>query len=162
MSTTGKTHNNALTHRIPSILALGLILIATPCLSAQTTSTAPLPAQLAAAKTVFISNAIDAQGHYSQTRYDQIYAAVQTLNRFTIVNSPQQADLILQFSTIPDGAAWILHIIDTKTNVPLWSVSEGVPTAARASSQEKNLQTTINTLANDLQTICTPQPPTAP
>ena len=157
-SSTVSTFCNALAQRA-TILALTLILATTPHLSAQTAVPAPLPAQLAAAKTVFISNALDAEGHFSQTVYDQVYAAVQALNRFTIVNSPQQADLVLQFGESVNGVR-TLHITDPKTNVLLWSVSEIVQPGIRTSTQEKYVQTTVNNLANDLETICALQTPT--
>jgi hypothetical protein len=96
------------------------------------------------------------EGHYSQSMYDQVYASIQALNRFTFVNSPQQADLVLQFGETVNGAARTLHIIDPKSNVLLWSVSENLAPAARTSSQEKNLQATVNNLANDLQIVCAP------
>jgi hypothetical protein len=143
-----------------SSILLSMTLSFAPHLSAQTTAPAPLPPQLAAAKTVFISNAIEAEGHYSETAYDQVYAAVQTLNRFTFVDSPQQADLILQFGVpLNNSLVRTLRIIDPKNNVLLWSVSEDIAPAARTSTAEKNLQTAINNLATDLQTICAPQPP---
>jgi hypothetical protein len=140
-----------------SSILLSMTLSFAPHLSAQTA--APLPAQLAAAKTVFISNAFEAQGPSSETAYDQVYTAVQTLNRFTLVDSPQQADLILQFSLTPNGMTQVLRILDPKTNVLLWSVSEGVPPAARVTTLEKNQLIAINHLATDLQTLCAPQPP---
>jgi hypothetical protein len=158
---TSKPHTTILTQRAACI-ALALILTAAPILSAQTTAPAPLPSQLSAAKTVFIANAFEAQGPSSEAAYDQVYAAVQALNRFTIVSSPQQADIILQFSLTPNGLAEVLHITDPKTNVRLWSVSEGIRVGVRGSTAAKNTQIAINNLANDLQTICTPQPPTAP
>jgi hypothetical protein len=140
-----------------SSILLSMTLSFAPHLFAQTTASAPLPSQLAAARTVFISNALDMEGHYSETMYDQVYASIQTINRFTIVNSPQQADLVLQFGETVNGAARTLHILDPKTNVLLWSVSEVVLPGVRTNTQEKNLQTTINNLAMDLQTICAPQ-----
>jgi hypothetical protein len=155
--TTSKPNSTPLTQR--ATLALTLLLATTPHLRAQT---APLPAQLAAAKTVFIANAFEAGGPASEAAYNQVYAAVQVLNRFTLVSSPQQADLILQFGLTPNGLAEVLHITDPKTNVRLWSVSEGIRIGVRGSTAAKNTQIAINNLANDLQTICTPQPPTAP
>jgi hypothetical protein len=141
-------------------LALTLLLAATPHLRAQATVTAPLPTQLAVAKTVFIANAFEADGPTSEAAYNQVYAAVQALNRFTLVSSPQQADLILQFSLTPNGLAEVLHITDPKTNVRLWSVSEGIRVGVRGSTAAKNTQIAINNLANDLQTICAQSPAT--
>jgi hypothetical protein len=144
-----------------TLFSLALLLALAPALCAQTTLvSAPLPAQLATAKTVFISNASDMIGNYSQAMFDQAYAAVQGLNRFTFVSSPQQADLVLQFSVSAEGSARTLHIVDPKTSVILWSVSESLQPAARAKTIDKNLQVAFDQLARDIQTVCAPPPAT--
>jgi hypothetical protein len=160
MSNTTSKCNAIILTQHATLFAVALILAATPQLRSQATASAPLPAQLAAAKTVFIANAFEADGSTSEAAYNQVYAAVQALNRFTVVSSPQQADLILQFSLSPNGLAEVLHITDPKTNVRLWSVSEGIRIGVRGSTAAKNAQIAINNLANDLQTVCAPQPPT--
>jgi hypothetical protein len=145
-------------------LTLALIL-ATPCLSAQTTASAPLPSQLAAAKTIFISNVTKSFRTTSDEAYSQFYMAVQQLNRFTIVTDPAQADLIVELGlgdsySYPNAGGFYatLRIVDPKSHVTLWSVSETSTAAGRQATIAKNAQTAINNLATDLQTICAPQP----
>jgi len=140
-----------------TLFSLALLLALAPALCAQTTfASAPLPAQLATAKTVFISNASDMPESDSQAMYDQAYAAVQGLNRFTFVSSPQQADLILQFSASAERSSRTLHIVDPKTSVILWSVSEYLQPATRAKNIDKNLQIVFDQLSRDIQTVCAP------
>src|SRR5580698_11216370 len=65
--------------------ALGLSLLLGSALFAQA---APKPPQLAAARSVFISNDTGAYGTQSDVAYNQFYAAIQNLDRFTIVVDP--------------------------------------------------------------------------
>jgi hypothetical protein len=117
--------------------------------------TAPRPAQLAAAKTVFISNGFDLKLPQG-SEYDQVYAAVQKLNRFTIVSTPQDADLILEFSDGGNELVKVLHIFDPKTHTLLWSVRELSDSATRRETMNKNEQEAVDRLAADLQKITAP------
>ncbi len=117
--------------------------------------TAPRPAQLAAAKTVFISNGFDLKLPQG-SEYDQAYAAVQKLNRFTIVSTPQDADLILEFSDGGNELVKVLHIFDPKTHTLLWSVRELSNSATRQETMNKNEQEAVDRLAADLQKITAP------
>jgi hypothetical protein len=58
----------------------------------------PKPTQLAAAKTVFISNNTIGNAEGSEFLYAHLYRAIQKLNRFEIVLAPPSADLILEYS----------------------------------------------------------------
>jgi hypothetical protein len=117
--------------------------------------TAPRPAQLATAKTVFISNGFDLKLPQG-SEYDQVYAAVQKLNRFTIVSTPQDADLILEFSDGGNELVKILHIVDPKTHTLLWSIREFANSATRRETLDKNEQEAVDRLAADLQKITAP------
>jgi hypothetical protein len=132
---------------------------------------APKPPQLAAAKIIFISNETKSFRMTSDAAYNAFYTAVQQLNRFTIVTDPSQADLIVELglgdsyvypSPSEAGFYVTLRIVDPKSHITLWSVSETSVAAARQATITKNAQAAVVNLANDLQTICTPQPPTAP
>jgi hypothetical protein len=137
------------------------LFFATCCLYAQQFS--PMPPQLLSAKTVFISNATAAFGSASDNGYNQFYTAVQNLGHFTITTTPAQADLILEFGlgsgpNYPNnnGIIETLRILDARSGVVLWSVSEGGDPAGRQEAAEKNAQTAANNLASDLLRVCSP------
>jgi hypothetical protein len=73
------------------MLALGV-----RALGAQTADVpaAPRPAQIVAAKKVFISNA----GVGTDMTYDQFYAAIKGWGRYELVASPADADLVFEIS----------------------------------------------------------------
>ena len=146
--------------------ALGLSLVLVSPLSAQR---APKPPQLAAAKTVFISNVTEGSDTGSDDAYDAFYGAVQRLNRFTIVMDPAQADVVLEFGlsgthNYPNPDTWsvfeTLRIIDPKSRIVLWSVSEADESASRKNNMLKNAENAANALAADLQRVCTAPPAT--
>jgi hypothetical protein len=137
-------------------LVLAFSIAANRRLLAQTAAipSAPRPTQLAAAKTVFISNGFLLKP--PQGEFDQAYAAVQKLNRFTIVGTPQNADLILEFSDGDNELVKILHIFDPKTHTLLWSMRELANSATRRETMNKNEQEAVDRLAADLQKITAP------
>ena len=153
-------------HLKRKIGALGLSLVLGSSLCAQR---APKPPQLAAAKTVFISNTTEGSDTGSDDAYDAFYGAVQKLNRFTIVMDPAQADLVLEFGlsgthNYPNPDTWsvfeTLRIIDPKSRIVLWSVSEADESASRKNNMMKNAENAANALAADLQRVCTAPPAT--
>ena len=140
--------------------ALGLSLLLGSALFAQA---APKPPQLAAARSVFISNDTGAYGTQSDVAYNQFYAAIQKLDRFTIVVDPLQADLILEVGTgeihnhpIPLAFYETLRVLDPKSKVVLWSVSESSPGQGSQALIDKNALAALDRLAADLQRVCTP------
>jgi hypothetical protein len=176
MSTTGKTHSNVLTkgpHLSAAVLFLyivgALLLAAAPRLSAQATPS-HIPAQIASAKTVFLSNNLGAPLADTDKIFNEIYASVQQQNRFTIVTDPQTADLLLQFSLFnnPNGGYGIiqtitLQIIDSKTRVILWSVSDSGQTKAIYGSKDRDLNKydVVDSVLAYLKIISGPQPTTS-
>lgn len=99
---------------------------------------APIPAQILAAKRVFVSTGggeeLDPRTFLrsldSNRPYDEFYAAIKAGGRFEPVLSPADADLILDFRFRTfDGHTWPqfrLVIIDPKTHTLLWAFIETV------------------------------------
>jgi hypothetical protein len=144
-------------------IILTITLASASCLSAQQPyqPVAPKPPQITAAKTVFLSNNLGASLGDSDKIYDEIYTGLQKTNRFTLVKNPAAADLILQFSlhdAPPFYVAVILTIIDPKTNVVLWSVSNTGEIRATAGKNAKKLSSgdVVDSVIDYLKTISTP------
>ena len=176
MSTNVKTHSNVLTEgrsRPAAALVLSvagaLLLAVAPMLSAQATPS-HIPAQITSARTVFLSNNLGAPLADTDKIFNEIYAAVQQQARFTIVTDPQDADLLLQFSLVNRGNAVsgvlqtiTLQIIDRKTQVILWSVSDSGQTKAIYGSEDRNLNKydVVDSVLAYLKIIASPQPTTS-
>ena len=156
-----------------AVMALFLV----PLLNAQQSkppASAPVPAQIAAAQKVFISNAggesFDAV--IDQTvfnggpdrPYNQFYATVKAWNRYELVSSPSDADLILEISwaltdtglRLPVLGQLRLVIIDPKTHVTLWNVTEYVRGAILLGNRDKNFDQAMNTVVNRLKRLAEP------
>jgi len=133
---------------------------------------APVPTQIAAAHTIFLTNSgADANFPVDETQaYNDVYAAFQSWGHYQFVTSPAQADLIFQLHDIApitdvtggrggvyslSSPAFQLNIIDPKTNVALWTVTSPVNVAGNKSSRAHwfalsvtNLVSRVKVLAN--------------
>lgn len=155
-------------------VALTTALIAVPLLSCQETKqpvAAPVPAQIAAARRVFISNGgadLTAQATFKRggepdQAYNHFYSAMQSWGHYEIVSTPGEADVVLEISfTAPtywDGNASIyqpqfgLNIFDAKTHFLLWSLSEPVEGAFRKATWVKNFDHGLDNVMDDLKKL---------
>jgi hypothetical protein len=150
-----------------SIASLGLAMILSPALQAQTAEvpTAPLPSQIGTAKKAFISNV----GVGTDKTYNAFYAAIKSWGQYELVTAPADADLVLEisFSTRISGVTgskesgcssinesqFKLVLVDPKTRIPLWTVSETVQPFNRQKTGEKNSQDAMNKLVGDLKSL---------
>jgi hypothetical protein len=156
---------------------LGLV----PVLSAQQSkgpAPAPVPAQIATAQKAFISNA---GGESLETvidetvfnggpdrPYNQFYAAMKTWGRYELVSTPADADLVLEISWVltdtglrlPVLGQLRLVVIDLKTHVTLWNVTEYVRGAVLLSNRDKNFDQAMNTVVARLKALMLPPAPT--
>ena len=127
---------------VSSILIIAAVLASTQAFSQQA---APLPAPIVKAKKVFIANAgVDAliaaldQGKSTVDRYYvQFYAAMRDWGHYQLVDSPSDADLVLEIyasspvTSVSNGAARLqpqlsVSILDAKTHFLLWRVTESL------------------------------------
>jgi hypothetical protein len=153
---------------------LALLLASTPLTRAQQTSTpapAPVPPQITSAHSIFISNGggtnyFNAFTGGADRGYSQLYAAVQQWNRYQIVDSPSQADLIFEIHAVApvisvagnDGAAGynpqlILRILDPKTNALLWTTTANVKAAGGQSSRDKGFDESVAVLVDRVRQL---------
>ncbi len=134
-------------------------------LSAQQTAEptpAPVPPQVTRAKKVFVVNA---EGNNDPRIakyvggpngvYNQFYADVKNSGRFEIVASPADADVGLQvtlanFEILAGYPRFKLSILDPKTNMLLWTVSEPLEGAILAKTARRNVAQSLARLTQDL------------
>jgi hypothetical protein len=140
---------------------------------------APVPAQIAAAQKVFISNAGGAslEAVIDETvfnggpdrPYDEFYAAMKSWGRCELVFSPADADLILEISwaltdtglRLPVLGQLRLVVIDPRTHATLWNFTEYVRGAVLLSNRDKNFDQAMTTVVNRLKILMVPAAATA-
>ena len=157
--------------RIP-VIALAAALASLPLLAADKDSppaSAPVPAQVLAARKVFISNAatdgiaftaVKRAGDVNQP-YDRLYAALKSWPRVELVGAPSEADLIFEIRFTAQmsscGKADLyqplltLTILDSKTHFILWTIAEPVQGAILKATWNKNFDQGISSLMADLK-----------
>ncbi len=137
---------------------------------------APFPPGIAAAKTVFLSNAgiapdlrnVIESSSNTAAPFSQLYAGFQTWGRYRLVGSPADADLVFEFSFSDPAttcsnektcttAVMELAIYDAKTHFRLWTFEEAVDNALLTSNFVKNIGQTVATLISEVKLAAMPQ-----
>lgn len=162
---------SAICKRIACILLLG-VSFAVPAMTQEpaAAASAPIPAQIAAAKKIFVSYAgttlpyplAGAFQDYSgdpDRAYHEFYAALKGLGRYELVPTPANADLILeiqmrsQIFAAPKGTenvyAMRVRILDPASHVALWGFERLIQTAITQKNRDKNFDQTVNGIVQD-------------
>lgn len=136
---------------------------------------APIPTGIRTGKSAFIANAdsIKILG-VSDLTYNEFYAAMKSWGRFELVTSPADADLVfevrftLEHGRIPAESREVramrsvvgslfpairLLIIDPKTHVLMWGVTEFVRTANRDSTARTNFDKAVASIVDDIKEL---------
>jgi len=132
-----------------------VLLISSMDLTAQAPS-APMPAQIAAAKTVFLANAGSPNNQLAIIAYDNLYQAFASGNRYHLTATPADADLIFEVSVIETDAlvGYVKLVIqDSKSHSLLWTTYEGIGAAGREKTFETNVAKAAVKFATDLTTL---------
>lgn len=138
---------------------------------------APVPPQVAAARKIFISNA---GGESFETVFDQVvfnggpdrpynqfYDTMKKWGQREVVSSPSDADLVLEISWVltdtglgrlPVLGQLRLVIVDPRTHVTLWTITEYVRGAMLLGNRDKNFDVAMNVIANRAQALMLPTP----
>jgi hypothetical protein len=154
---------------------LALTLTLAPALPAQQTSStpvpgpAPIPAQIAAAHAIFVSNGggsnyFDIFSGGPDRAYNSFYGELQQSNRYTLVGSPSQADLIFEIRAIAPAVSedhgavgynpqLILSIRDPKTEAVLWTTSANVRAIGTQNRRDRQFDASVAVLMDRLDQI---------
>jgi len=153
---------------------LALLLASTPLTRAQQTRTAvpaPVPPQITSARTIFVSNGGGTNYFNAFTGgvdrgYSQIFTALQQWNRYQIVDSPSQADLIFEIHAVAPAVTvagnegsiaynpqLILRILDAKTNALLWTTTANVKAAGGQNSRDKGFDESVAVLVDRVRQL---------
>jgi hypothetical protein len=167
-------------------IGLALSLLEGPFLAAQKPQpapAAPIPAQILAAKRIFIANAGGDDHSYDEAffnggparAYNQFYAAMKTWGHFELVSAPGDADLAVEIGfTLPQAEQSVmkgnslgtpfdpqfhLQIRDTKSNVLLWGFMEHAQWAVLQGNRDRNFDQALVRLITQMEKMVTTQAP---
>jgi hypothetical protein len=142
------------------VAAFALLLLLATALSHATLAQqdpppAPFPPAIRAAKTVFISKASGASYSPAITddlAYNKFYAAMKGWDRYQLVSSPSDADLVVEIRFdclyMPCGFNLRANILEPKTHTILWAIDEPVVGASRQSFDKS-----MAALVEDVKTL---------
>jgi hypothetical protein len=131
-----------------------------------------VPPQIAAAQKIFISNGGESLGTVAgrtyftgrpDRHYNQFYEAMKGWGRYDVVSSPADADLVFEIIW-DDGFTSFsklrVVIIDPRTHITLWTISEYVGGgAAHLTNRDKDFDQTMDRVIGRLKLLATPAPP---
>ncbi len=130
---------------------------------------APIPAQILTAKKVFVSHAEadTPRAKYSgdpDRTYNQFYSAMKGWGHFELVAAPTDADLILEIGfrnpvvsvgsgVSTDDRQFHLVVLDPKTHVALWTLTEHIEAAGTQGNRDKNFDQAMAAIVDDAKQL---------
>jgi hypothetical protein len=148
-------------------LGIAMMLPASSALFAQPAEApaAPIPSQIFTAKKIFISNAganfdTNLWSGTPDRTYSEFYLAIRNWGKYELVSFPNEADMVLDIrleGTPFPYAQFRLVLLDPKTHVALWTLSERFAAAGLKKSRDKKFDDSIDALVGDLKAL-TAQP----
>jgi hypothetical protein len=145
-------------------------------------SAGPVPPAIAAAKTIFVSNAGSDSGLFPEPftgdpdrPYAEFYTALKAAGNYTLVGDPSQADLVLELRLVaPYGPSeankqkgasdplpmFHLVVYDGKTHYILWAVTSSIEIAYLQKTHDKNFDTALTEVLDQFLKIAG-KPPAA-
>jgi len=174
--------NDRTVRHLPFIsVVLTVLLLFSPANAQQPKppAAAPVPPQIAAAQKVFIANAggesfenvisLTVFDGGPDRPYNEFYAALKDWGRYDLISSPADADLVLEVSwqltdtglRLPVLGELRLTVIDPKTHVKLWNLTQYVRGAILLGNRDKNFDLAMTTIVNRLRILST-APPASP
>jgi hypothetical protein len=143
-------------------LSMGIASIPMLMAQQQPTPSAPIPAQVLSARRVFISNGgdddwtIPHQIHAPNLTYNEFYADIKSWGKYELVPSPADADVVFEirsYDSLQAGLQLRLSILDRKTHITLWSLTQKIEGASRTAAARKNFGEGMNALVEVLKEL---------
>jgi hypothetical protein len=161
--------------RFVSLAAITLGAIAIDGQDLAPSAAAPVPTAILNAKRVFVSNAGSDSGLFPHPfggdpdrGYNQFYAALKSVHRWELSDSPSNADLVLELRlTAPYGPSnadkqkgasdpvpmFRLAVFDAKSHFLLWAMTEGIEPANLQKTHDHNFDAALNALLGDFEAL---------
>jgi len=135
----------------------------------------PIPQELIAAKTIFISNAGADSGLFPEPftgdpdrAYTELYAALKAAGDYTLAGRPDQADLVLELrlfapygptsankqnGTADPRPMFRLVVYDGKTHYILWTVTQSIEYAILQKTHDRNFDMALTQILDQFLKI---------
>lgn len=91
--------------------------------------------------------------------YNSFYAAMKSWGRYQLVASPADADLVLALRFTAPQLQISFDILDGKTHVLLWTITQPVQAAALKGTWRKNIAAANAGLVNSFKALTAPPAP---
>ncbi len=165
-------------NRLRSCVALcAALLTAAAALAQQPASTvvAPVPAEILAAKKIFISNAGADSGLFPSPfsgdpnrAYNQFYAALKATGQYDLVPDPAEADLVLELQlTAPNGPTKgskvngasdpvpmiRMVVYDRATHYVLWAFTQSIEIAFLQKTHDRNFDDAVTAILTEFEAL---------
>jgi hypothetical protein len=122
---------------------------------------APAPSQIVAAKKVFISNGGEDTWlnydpkHDPTLTYNEFYADMKSWGKYEVVSSPADADVVFEIHLVSQERSTQLRllILDPKTHITLWTLSQVANGANRDATTRKNFDKAMDSLVVTLKNL---------
>ena len=143
-------------------LTPAILLVAAQLAAAQQTLAvppAPVPIQILTAKKIFIANGdSDPVLGIPNLAYSEFYASLKSLGIYEFVQTPADADVVLEvrYEIVSPAQGLVLlrlAILDPKTGILLWRMTEHVQPWARETTGRKNVDEAMSNLVSDLNKL---------
>lgn len=152
------------------VMVAAMTLLTVPIACAETapeTPAAPIPVQMLTAKKVFISNGdnpLDVAFESPNQAYNEFYAQMKNWGKYELVSAPADADLVFEIGSVfltgpamnGDSRAMFLvrlTVLDLKTHVVLWTLTEQVQGWNRKATGLKNFDQAVGKLVDDVKKL---------
>ena len=158
------------------------VLTAVAALAQQpaSTSPAPVPPAIRAARKIFVSNGGADSGLFPSPfsgdpnrGYNQLYAGLKAAGQYQLVGDPADADLVLELQLIaPNGPSnadkqkgasdplpmFRLVVYDRRTHYVLWAITESIAIAFLQKNHDRNFDDALTAILVEFEAL-TGQPP---
>ena len=152
------------------IVDCAIALLIVPIVGAQLASPAPVPVQIVTSKRAFISNGESAiEKAPANLAYNEFYADMKRWGKYELVAAPADADLVFEIRLVAAGGPFFGHpehdlrlsllILDPKTHVVLWAVSEPMRGAGWEANARKNFHQAMAALMGEVKKLTAPPSP---
>ena len=158
---------------IPALIAIVSVAVAGQSTNREAPAAAPVPEQIAKARTVFMSNdgadpALQLFSGGDNRPYNSFYAAMKSWGRYELTPAPAGSDLVFQLRFVNrptyDGTLTrsdpqlVLTIRDPSTRVVLWRLTVHVKQkAGLQATRDKSFEEAITSLVNDVKALAATQ-----
>ncbi|HEX4037786.1 MAG TPA: hypothetical protein VHX37_06990 [Acidobacteriaceae bacterium] len=135
----------------------------------------PVPAAIASAKAIFISNGGGDAGLFPEPfsgdpsrGYNQLYDALKASGQYQLVSDPSEADLVLEiklnapYGSLRDNKVagnadprpmFTLTVYDRKTHYALWTLTRTIEYAYLQKTHDHNFDTAIAAIASQFEAL---------